>query len=213
MRGGTYGWQAARKGFAFIAWTNTIANMPAWGGTEPKLGNNPIVLAVPFQDKAIVLDMAMSQYSFGALELQEMQKQKLPVPGGFDTNGELTTDPSEILVSRRVLPIGYWKGAGFSFLLDIFATILSGGMAVHQISKQPAEVNLSQIFIAVDLSRLHNYSAIGNAIEQIINDYKKNSGEEKSLYPGERVLTKRNENSKTGIPVHRKVWEEIKALS
>src|SRR5690606_7386838 len=60
MRGGTYGWQAAKRGFAFIGWTNTIKNMPAWGGMDAKLGNNPLVIAIPYQGEAIVLDMAMS---------------------------------------------------------------------------------------------------------------------------------------------------------
>ena len=44
MRAGTYGWQAARKGFVFICWTNTCANMPAWGAKDPRLGNNPFVI-------------------------------------------------------------------------------------------------------------------------------------------------------------------------
>src|SRR6185436_8901798 len=30
MRGGYYGWLAAKKGFAFIGWTNTLGIMPAW---------------------------------------------------------------------------------------------------------------------------------------------------------------------------------------
>ena len=47
MRGGTYGWQAADAGCIGICFTNTIANMPPWGGKEPKLGNNPLVIAVP----------------------------------------------------------------------------------------------------------------------------------------------------------------------
>ena len=34
MRGGTYAWKAAKAGFAYIAWSNTIANMPPWGATE-----------------------------------------------------------------------------------------------------------------------------------------------------------------------------------
>jgi 3-dehydro-L-gulonate 2-dehydrogenase len=63
MRGGYYGRQAAQKGFVFIGWTNTVANMPAWGGVDSRLGNNPLVIAVPYQDDAIVLDMAMSQFS------------------------------------------------------------------------------------------------------------------------------------------------------
>ncbi len=31
MRGGTYGWKAAEKGYAAICWTNTESCMPAWG--------------------------------------------------------------------------------------------------------------------------------------------------------------------------------------
>src|SRR5689334_23929143 len=57
MRGGTYGWRAARKGCIFIGWSNTTANMPAWGAVDPKLGNNPMVIAVPYGGEAIVLDM------------------------------------------------------------------------------------------------------------------------------------------------------------
>ena len=68
MRGGTYGWQAAKKGFVFIGWTNTIANMPAWGAKDARLGNNPLIIALPYKDEAIVLDMAMSQFSFGSME-------------------------------------------------------------------------------------------------------------------------------------------------
>ncbi len=74
MRGGTYAWQAAKKGYVFIGWTNTIANMPAWGAKDAKLGNNPLVIALPYNDEAIVLDMAMSQYSYGALELSVKKK-------------------------------------------------------------------------------------------------------------------------------------------
>src|SRR5881396_1529729 len=33
MRGGTYGWQAADAGAIGICWTNTLPNMPAWGGS------------------------------------------------------------------------------------------------------------------------------------------------------------------------------------
>ena len=87
MRGGTYGWQAAKAGYVFIGWTNTIANMPAWGAKDARLGNNPLVMALPYNDEAIVLDMAMSQYSYGALELSAMKNEKLSVYGGFDKEG------------------------------------------------------------------------------------------------------------------------------
>ena len=212
MRGGAYGWHAAKKGFVFIGWTNTIANMPAWGAIDNRLGNNPLVLAVPFNDEAIVLDMAMSQYSFGSMELTKMKDEKLLLNGGYDTSGQLTKDPSEIITSKRALPIGYWKGAGLSLLLDVLATILSGGLSTNEISKNEVESALSQVFIAIDISKLNNHSSIPGMIANIINDYHQSATEDEKtniLYPGERVLQTRKNNLANGIPVIKKIWEGI----
>jgi 3-dehydro-L-gulonate 2-dehydrogenase len=215
MRGGTYGWHAAKNGFVFIAWTNTIANMPAWGAVDNKLGNNPLVIAAPFNNEAIVLDMAMSQYSFGSMQQAKMRGEELPVPGGYNTAGELTKDPSEIIESKRPLPIGYWKGAGLSLLLDILATVLSGGLSTNEISKKEVETGLSQVFISIDISRLNNHSGIPELINNIINDYHQSVTEnekKKIIYPGERVLQTRKKNLSGGIPVIETVWQQIMEL-
>jgi 3-dehydro-L-gulonate 2-dehydrogenase len=214
MRGGTYGWRAAKQGYAFIGWTNTIKNMPVWGGINSKLGNNPLVIAVPYQNEAIVLDMAMSQFSYGALDLHVLRNQQLPVPGGYDKQGDLTTDPASIRESERTLPIGYWKGSGLSLLLDILASVLSAGFPVLEVSKQNIENNLSQVFITINLAKLKNASTIPTLLQQIIDDYHQSipDRDSKILYPGERVLRVREENAKNGIPVIEKVWEEIVGL-
>ena len=215
MRAGYYGWKAAKRGFVFIGWTNTIKNMPAWGAVDPRLGNNPLVLAVPFGSEAIVLDMAMSQFSYGSVESHEMKKQLLTVAGGYDKNGKLTTDPSQILESKRFLPMGYWKGAGLSLLLDILAAVLSGGWSTMQISKNNAEYGASQVFIAVDILLLNNYSSIADSVNEIIKDYSDSlpeSEKQKVLYPGQRVLITRKENMELGIPVDKEIWEEVNSL-
>jgi 3-dehydro-L-gulonate 2-dehydrogenase len=214
MRGGYYGWRAAKENFVFVGWTNTIANMPAWGATDARLGNNPLVLAVPFNNEAIVLDMAASQFSYGALELAAMKGTELTVFGGFNNNGQFTRNPSEVLESKRTLPIGYWKGAGLSLLLDILSTILSGGLSTHEITGSGIEYGISQVFIAIDLRQLSNYRGIENCIHEIIADYKRSVTEEgrEIVFPGERVLKDRGRNSLNGIPVMKKVWEEIEAL-
>lgn len=214
MRGGTYGWRAAERGFAFIGWTNTIKNMPAWGGIDAKLGNNPLVIALPYNGEAIVLDMAMSQFSYGALDLHVLRNQQLPVPGGYDKEGNLSTDPRAIRESERTLPIGYWKGSGLSLLLDLLAAVLSGGSPVFEISKDNVENNLSQVFIAIKLSSLSNASAIPTLLKRVIDDYHASKPAENSkvLYPGERVVKTREENLKNGIPVIQKVWDEIMTL-
>jgi 3-dehydro-L-gulonate 2-dehydrogenase len=216
MRGGTYGWQAALKDYAFIGFTNTIANMPAHGATDARLGNNPLVIALPYSDSAVVLDMAMSQYSFGNMELSVMKNENLGVFGGYDTEGKLTKDPAAIIESNRPLPVGYWKGAGLSLLLDLLAVVLSGGLSVHEISKRSIEYGVSQVFISIKIKNLPNHSAIPLLIETIIKDYKLSLPENKSdfiTYPGERVLNNRKRNSEKGIPVIKQVWDEILELN
>jgi len=215
MRGGTYGWQAAKQGFVMICWTNTCPNMPAWGAKDPRLGNNPFVIAIPYRSDAIVLDFAMSQFSYGKMESFNSEGKKLPYPGGFNKQGELTTDPGDILESWRVLPVGYWKGASLSLLLDIMATILSGGLSTHQIHSCDSEYSVSQVFIAINLKSLKNFPAIDNSIHQIIEDLHKSNPENDTIqirYPGENVVQIRNENLKKGIPVNRGIWEKILSL-
>ena len=110
MRGGSYGWQAAEAGAAAVCWTNTMPNLPPWGATDARLGNNPLVVAVPrARGEHVVLDMAMSQFSYGALESYRARGEQLPVPGGYDGRGRLTRDPAAIEHSGRPLPIGFWK--------------------------------------------------------------------------------------------------------
>lgn len=212
MRGGTYGWQAAKAGFVFIGWTNTIENMPTWGAVDNKLGNNPLVIAVPFGDEAIVLDMAMSQYSYGQMEKMQLEGSKLDFPGGYNSLGKLSQDPSEILESKRPLPVGYWKGAGLSLLLDILSAILSGGLSTSQISKKPDEISVSQVFIAIDIHQLGNFPAIQNTIAEIISDYKNSVPVDDNTsvrYPGEQILKTHEIYLREGIPVNANIWNGI----
>ncbi len=216
MRGGTYGWQAAKKGYAFMGWTNTIANMPAWGAKDCKLGNNPFVIAIPYNNEAIVLDMAMSQFSYGKMEDLALKNQELSLFGGINKKGEFTKNPKEILETRRPLPIGYWKGSGLSLLLDLLATILSAGLSTSEITSQNQyEYGISQVFICFDLKKLSNFPSIQAQLNDIIEDLKQSIIDDSTdniRYPGERIEKVRYENLKNGIPVNFKIWKEIYCL-
>ena len=106
MRGGSYAWQAAQAGFIGISWTNTESCMPMWGSKKPGVGNNPFCIAIPRKSGPIVLDMAMSQYAYGKLGVYRLAGKQLPYPGGFDKDGNLTSDPGAIEASGRILPTG-----------------------------------------------------------------------------------------------------------
>jgi 3-dehydro-L-gulonate 2-dehydrogenase len=216
MRGGTYGWQAARAGFAFIGWTNTTPNMPAWGAVDSRLGNNPLIVAIPRGDEPVVLDVAMSQFSYGKLERLQLQGESLPFPGGYDANGALTTNPAAILGTQRPLPIGYWKGAGMALVMDLLAALLSGGLTTREIGVQGGdEYGLSQVFFALDVTRPAGAAAAHALVTSVLDDLHASTPVEATRgvrYPGEGVLRTREENDRLGIPVDDSIWREITAL-
>jgi 3-dehydro-L-gulonate 2-dehydrogenase len=216
MRGGAYGWQAAEAEFIGICWTNTMPNLPAWGGAEPCIGNNPLVIAVPREKGHVVLDMAMSQFSYGTLESYRMRGELLPLDGGFDLEGNLTRDPAAIEQSLRPLPIGYWKGSGLSIVLDMIAAMTSLGKATHQHSTDPLlEAGISQVFLAINPAALGDGAATAQIADDIVASVHnarpaKEGG--KIRYPGEQILRTRAQNIKLGLPVEPQVWEQILAM-
>jgi 3-dehydro-L-gulonate 2-dehydrogenase len=215
MRGGAYGWQAAEAGVIGICWTNTMPNLPPWGSSAPLLGNNPLVIAVPRPQGHVVLDMAMSQFSYGALESYRKRGQLLPVDGGFDPEGRLTRDPGAIEASGRPLPIGHWKGSGLALMLDLLAGLLSGGQVTHEIAADPEqETDLSQVFIAIslDLSSTGDHAG-ANLADQVVSHLQSSLRQgEQCRYPGQNVLKIRNESLAKGIAVEHALWEEIKVI-
>jgi 3-dehydro-L-gulonate 2-dehydrogenase len=201
MRGGTYGWQAADAGAIGICWTNTLPNLPPWGADTPRIGNNPLVIAVPRAAGHVVLDMALSQFSYGALATYRGRGELLPVPGGFDRRGEVTRDPAEIEATKRPLPIGFWKGSGLSIVLDMVAALLAGGRATHEVPADPEqETGLSQVFIAIDAASLAGRDELTRVVESILADLQ-------VRFPGQRTVETRARNLAEGIPVDPSAWQ------
>jgi len=225
MRGGTYGWQAAEAGYAALCWTNTLPNLPPWGAKSPALGNNPLVIAVPRTVEGasapVVLDMAMSQFSYGTLAAYAARGQALPVPGGYDEQGATTTDAAAIERTQRALPVGFWKGAGLSFVLDVLAATLTGGLATHDLPPDPAkEVGQSQVFVAIAPGKLasvedksmEEMSRTVDAAIAALHAAEPVEPGRPARYPGEGVLRTREESLRLGVGVEEAVWESFVKL-
>ena len=190
-----------------------MPNLPPWGAGIPLIGNNPFIIAVPRSAGHVVLDMAVSQFSYGAVAGYASRGEELPVPGGYDAEGRLTTDAKALEATGRHLPIGYWKGSGISILLDMTAALLSGGLATDQIAPDPnRESGVSQIFMAFDLEKIRGSRDAADAEADRIIAFLKQGGAG-VRYPGEGSLKSRRESMELGVEVDEAIWKAVLEMS
>lgn len=189
--------------------------MPPWGAKTCRIGTNPLIVAVPGNPITMV-DMSMSMFSYGALELNRLAGKTLPVDGGFDNDGHLTRDPATIEENRRILPMGYWKGSALSIVLDMIATLLSGGASVAEVTEDHRdEYGVSQVFIAIEIDRLIDGDSRDQKLQRIM-DYvtsaERDNPDVAIRLPGHKFPRILAENLRDGIPVDERVWARIQAL-
>lgn len=212
MRPGNYGLMAVEENCIGILWTNTVPNMPPWGGREARLGNNPVVLAIPHGDTPVLVDVAMSMFSYGKLESYARSGKELPVDGGYNKEQEITKNAAEILETHQCIPIGYWKGSGLSLALDLIAATLAGGRTSRMVGELPVETELSQVFMAISLDAFADKEALMKHIDETLRDMKTSlpvSENHPVYYPGENMMRVRKENMELGIPVDEGIWQKV----
>ena len=216
MCGGSYGRQAAEAGYIGICWTNSIAVMPPWGATECRIGTNPLIIAIP-DNPVTMIDMSMSMFSYGKLEVSRLAGRQLPVDGGFNDDGQLTRDPAVIENNRRILPMGYWKGSGLSIVLDMMATLLADGASVAEVTEDNRdEYGVSQIFLAIQPDKLIDLptrEAKLARIRQFIIDAEPAEAGVAIRLPGQDYHSIIAKHRTQGIKVDDKVWQKIQQLA
>lgn len=218
MRGGTYAWRMAEAGFMGISWINTESCMPMWGSDEPGVGNNPFCIAIPREDGPIVLDMAMSQYAYGKLGVYRLAGKKLPYPGGFDKDGNLTDDPGAIEESQRILPTGYWKGSSMAIALDLAAALMANGKSGLNMDEEGngSCVGCCQIFLAFDPylfgAKEEIQTMLNKRVAAADASHPEKEGTSVSC-PGERTIKTRKRSMEDGINVEELIWNQIVAIS
>ena len=153
---GRYARQAAEAGCVGIAMCNTRPLMPAPGGAERVVGNNPIAIAVPTDgDIPIVLDMATSEAAMGKIRIAEKAKESIPPTWAVTGAGLPTTNPAEA-IAGMLLPSGGPKGFGLSFLIDLLCGLLSQGSSGAQVRPLYGDFSVpydcSHLFIAIDVA-------------------------------------------------------------
>jgi LDH2 family malate/lactate/ureidoglycolate dehydrogenase len=153
---GRYALHAAKAGCVGIATCNTRPLMPAPGGAERAVGNNPVAIALPVDGEIpIVLDMATSEAAMGKIRMAEKAKEAIPPTWAVTAQGLPTTNAAEA-IAGMLLPSGGPKGFGLSFLIDLLCGLLSQGATGAQVRPLYGDFavpyDCSHLFIAIDVA-------------------------------------------------------------
>jgi len=151
-----YALQAAQADCVGIVTCNTRPLMPAPGGAERVVGNNPLAIAVPTDGAIpIVLDMATSEAAMGRIRMAEKAGTAIPGTWAVKADGSPTTSPADA-IAGMLLPSGGAKGFGLAFLIDLVCGLLSGGASGDKVSPLYGDFTVpydcSHLFVAIDVA-------------------------------------------------------------
>ena len=213
LRAGRYGLMMADAGMMGLCMTNTCMNLVAYGAKEPSTGNNPITIAIPRRAGSLVMDMAVSQYAFGKLEIMAQEGGMLDTPCGYDTDGNLTCDPKKIVESGLMTPMALWKGSALSIMIDLMVSMLSLGRTSLEIgTPADGEKGMSQMFVCMNPAAVIDMDKAEAQMEKTIaflNGLEPKDGVHGVHAPGENLERTRARNRERGIPVTEDTWQKI----
>ena len=212
LRPGRYGLAAADAGMAAILFTNTSGNMPAWGAVDPRLGNNPIVLAIPRKKGHILVDMAMSQFAYGKLEVAAPLGQKTAHPRRLRSGRQPHRRPRRHPRQPPHPPTGYWKGAAMSLALDCMTAALSMGRTVSVIRRDSLPSAASRRSLSPSTSARWSTPAPSTGCSMrswTTCSLHPRPRAEPVRYPGQNREAIARENLSRGVPVNEQTWEKI----
>jgi LDH2 family malate/lactate/ureidoglycolate dehydrogenase len=214
---------AADAGLVGIAAANTRPLMPAPGGAQAVVGNNPVAIAVPRTGgEPIVLDMALSEAALGKIRLAAQAGREIPPTWATDAAGTPTTDP-EAAIAGLLLPAAGPKGYGLAFMVDVLTGVLSGGSfgaGVKGLYANAATPNdCAHLFIAIDPAAFGedgSRDAFAARVDELAAQVAASPtapGVERALLPGQLEAERHAAAEAEGVPVGTAVLEALREVA
>lgn len=200
---GRYARLIANRGCIGIVMSNTRPLMPAPGGAESVVGNNPLAIALPTAgDHPVDVDMAMSAGALGKIRLAAAAGRSIPSGWAVDSEGRPTIDP-HAAIAGMLLPAAGPKGFGLAFMIDLLCGGLTGGAIGPEVRPLYGDLSrpyqCSQLFLAIDVGHFpaEDFPARARDHAARIGRSKRAAGIERVYAPGELAHATRLANGST----------------
>ncbi|MQY59455.1 MAG: Ldh family oxidoreductase [Clostridia bacterium] len=226
---GYYAIMAVQAGMIGITGSNARPSIAPTFGVENMLGTNPLTFGIPTDEEfPFVLDCATSITQRGKIEVYDREGKEMPRGWVIDESGKTRTDTHQILKELQtgkaaLAPLGGigeegggYKGYGYATIVEILCSALQGGSFLKMLSGidggRRVPYHLGHFFIAIDISSfidLKCFKKTAGNILRALRASKKMPGEDRIYTAGEKEHLAWLERKKKGIPLNKKLQEEI----
>lgn len=215
-----WGTRMADQGQVGIVLCNASRLVAPWQGREPRMGTNPICIAVP---GPWLLDMSTTAVAANRIWAAVASKADSIPPGwALNIGGAPTSNPAEA-IAGLLMPLGGQsaghKGSGLAAAVEILCAVLGGGAMAGEVGsmhKRGRPVAVSQSFLAIDIERFMPLAEFKARLERFVADLKSAApaeGFDEVLTAGEPERRSEQERRRAGIPIPVEVWQALLDLS
>ena len=204
----------AAAGMVGLAFGNSPAAMPAWGGTRGIFGTNPIAAAFPREHAApLLIDLSLSEVARGKLMIAAKKGESIPLGWALDKDGKPTTDPKAGM-EGTMMPAGGVKGAMLALIVELLCCALTGAAFGYEADSffvdEGNRPRIGQAFLVIDPGALAGREMFFARIESLIAAM---LAEEGVRLPGNRRAGIAEMSTRDGVEIPATLLADLQRLA
>ena len=217
---GHYTERIAQAGMVGLGFSDAPPMVRPHGGTEARLGTNPMSIAAPTNTDPLVLDLATSALSASRVRQARYHRRSVPEAEGVDGRGQPTDDP-ESLRAGAIGPLAGHKGFGLGLCVALLSGSLTGsdtGSALRGVLRPGESPPVKgHLFVVIDpdlFADSREFRCAASAYLEEVKTSERLSADEGVRTPGERAAETRRRTLATGrVAVYRSVWQRMTTVA
>jgi LDH2 family malate/lactate/ureidoglycolate dehydrogenase len=229
---GYYALKAAERDLVGMAMTNATAVVAPLWGAERMLGPNPLAVAFPgLEEPPIVIDMAPTVSTMGAIVVAKREGRELREGWAVDRDGNPARHPDQMLDGGALLTLGGTRALGghkgycLAVMADIFSAVFSGAnwgpfvppFGTYAIGREPqVGKRLGHFFGAWRIDAFRDPTEFKQTIDLWIRTFRATKparGTSGPLIPGDPEREAEAIAVRDGIALGDKVVEQLRAIA
>jgi (2R)-3-sulfolactate dehydrogenase (NADP+) len=204
----------AEAGMVGLAFGNSPAAMPAWGGKRPIFGTNPVAAVFPRGGAPpLAIDLSLSEAARGKVMVAAREGKPIPLGWALDAEGNPTTD-AKLALEGMMLPTGGVKGAMLALVVELLCCALTGahmGFEADTFFKDEGNrPKIGQAFLVIDPGALAGQDVFAERVETLVRTMLLDP---KVRLPGARRAAILEKAGREGVEVAQPLLDQLKGLA